>query len=99
YYPLYSPRDGVNFGTDQGRNNAFLLVQNVKVYGGFAGTEISLAHRKLGAGHTSILSGDFDNNDVVTGSGSSLVISGNDENAHRVVISMGNSSAQTLLDG
>ncbi|PIB35276.1 hypothetical protein BFP72_07625 [Reichenbachiella sp. 5M10] len=35
YKPLYSPEDGDNFGTDQGRNNSFSMVKNVQLYGGF----------------------------------------------------------------
>ena len=35
YQPMYSPEDGVNFGTDQARNNSFSMVKNVQLYGGF----------------------------------------------------------------
>ncbi|UXP31568.1 T9SS type A sorting domain-containing protein [Reichenbachiella agarivorans] len=35
YKPLYSPEDGANFGTDQGRDNSFSMVKNVMLYGGF----------------------------------------------------------------
>ncbi|WP_158584058.1 T9SS type A sorting domain-containing protein [Reichenbachiella sp. MSK19-1] len=35
YKPLYSPEDGANFGTDQGRNNSFSMVKNIQLYGGF----------------------------------------------------------------
>lgn len=81
YKPLYSPAT-INFGNPDGRNNAFLVVKNVKVYGGFAGTESVLADRVLNT-NKSILSGDL-NNDDVTGSSSS-----NAENAYHVVISAG----------
>src|SRR5690606_2866220 len=91
YKPRYSPEDGADFGTDQGRNNAFLLVKDVKIYGGFAGTETALANRNLSsAANRTTLSGDFNDDDVITGSGSTLSITGNSENAYQVVISTGN---------
>jgi parallel beta-helix repeat protein len=64
------------------------------MYGGFpngGGT------RDIAANPT-ILSGDFNGNDVVTGSGSTLSITGNDENAYHVVLSVFD-AATTLLDG
>src|SRR5690606_8103620 len=55
YKPMYSPRDGANFA-DEGRDNAFLMVKDVKVYGGFAGTEGPLEERDLSlTANTSIL--------------------------------------------
>ena len=64
YTPLYSPKDE-NFGKDEGRSNAFLLVKNVQLYGGFAGNESILAERDLSnTENTSILSGDRDFNDT-----------------------------------
>ncbi|WP_317167147.1 choice-of-anchor Q domain-containing protein, partial [Winogradskyella wichelsiae] len=47
YNPLYSPEDGANFGTNQTRENTFLMVNNVQLYGGFAGTETTLTARDL----------------------------------------------------
>src|SRR5690606_10254825 len=78
--------NAVNTITVNNRDNAFVLKNNVKIYGGFAGTEASLAQRNLGSGNTSILSGDFNDNDVVSGSGGTLTISNNDENAYHVVV-------------
>ena len=96
YKPLYSPADN-NFGDGDGRNNAFLLVSNVKIYGGFAGTETTLSQRNLTiAANKSILSGDFNNDDVVTGNGSTLNITGNSENAYHVVISVNNVNGAEL---
>lgn len=98
YLPLYSPADD-NFGNDDGVNNSFLLVQHVKLYGGFAGTETSLSERDLTlTDNKSILSGDYNNNDVITGSGSSLNISGIIDNAGHVVISSGDVGS-AVLDG
>ncbi|WDF46201.1 BspA family leucine-rich repeat surface protein [Chryseobacterium sp. KACC 21268] len=89
YKPMYRPDTfaGPNI-TD--RNNSFLMVNNVKLYGGFAGTEAALADRNLSiATNASILTGDYNNNDVVTGTGATLAITGNGENAARVLISTG----------
>ncbi|WP_412465751.1 MBG domain-containing protein [Pedobacter sp. KLB.chiD] len=90
YKPKYSPQDGANFGTDQGRDNTFLLVNNVKVYGGFAGNESTLGERDLSiAANASILSGDLDSNDGADGT-----INGN--NAYHVVLSAGSMGTATL---
>lgn len=73
------------------RNNAFVLKNDVKIYGGFAGTETTLASRNLAlTANTSILSGDLNSNDIG--------FTNNSENALHVVISSGNNSS-TLLDG
>ena len=100
YKPLYTPEDGKNFavGTDP-RDNAFLLVNNVELYGGFAGTEAALSDRDLSlTANATILSGDFNDNDVVTGTGSSISFSGNTENAYHVIISAG-PVGKARLDG
>ncbi|GHA45737.1 hypothetical protein GCM10007103_28560 [Salinimicrobium marinum] len=98
YKPLYSPRDGANFA-DEGRDNAFLLVKNVQLYGGFAGAETALNQRDLGIeANVSILSGDFNGDDVASGSGSTLSITGNSENAYHVVLSSG-AVGSARLDG
>ncbi|GEM_PF-1204277 len=90
YKPMYSPVDGVSFGTDKGRENAFLLVKDVKVYGGFAGTENTLADRNLSlTANASILSGDIDNNDLPDGTN-------NTNNAYHVVLSSGDAGIATL---
>ncbi|ARN78462.1 hypothetical protein BST97_10950 [Nonlabens spongiae] len=98
YKPLYSPEDGVNFGTDQDRDNAFLLVNYVELYGGFASGQ-SLAQRDLGnRAHETVLSGDFNNDDVVTGAGGTLSFANNAENAYHIVV--GTSGAGTnIIDG
>ncbi len=36
YNPKFSAEDGVNFGTDKGAFNSFMIPQNVKLYGGFS---------------------------------------------------------------
>ncbi|QNR87218.1 hypothetical protein H9N25_19685 [Pedobacter riviphilus] len=89
YKPLYSPADN-NFGASAGRDNAFLLVKDVKLYGGFAGTETTLAQRDLTLTvNKSTLSGDFNNDDVISGVGATLNFANNSENAYHVLISAG----------
>lgn len=80
------------------RDRAFILKNGVKVYGGFAATGTPVfADRNIAANPT-ILSGDFNNDDVITGSGSTLSITGNTENAYHVVLSVSD-AATTVLDG
>ncbi|MCI2228835.1 Ig-like domain-containing protein, partial [Polaribacter sp. MSW13] len=87
YIPMYSPEDGANFGTNQGRDNAFLLVNNVQLYGGFAGTETLLTDRDLSlTANKTILSGDIGTIDV------------NTDNCYHVVISTG-AIGTARLDG
>ncbi|MCO5248595.1 MAG: right-handed parallel beta-helix repeat-containing protein [Chitinophagales bacterium] len=45
---IYQPSDG----------ESFTMLANVKIYGGFAGTETDLSQRDLNAGHTSVLKGN-----------------------------------------
>jgi len=96
YQPLYRA-DNMSGNNPAGRNNAFVLVKDVKVYGGFAGTETSLEGRDLSLiANQTTLSGDFNNDDVVTGTGSSLAFTGNGENAYHVVISVGDVGTAVL---
>ncbi len=93
YKPAYHAADG-SFTTDGGRNNAFVLVKNVQLYGGFAGTENSLNERdlKLVANKT-ILSGDLNGNDETTST-----ITANADNTNHVVLGVGNVGS-TIIDG
>ncbi|WP_447637860.1 BspA family leucine-rich repeat surface protein [Flavobacterium microcysteis] len=85
YNPMYSPADN-NFGNPDTRSNAFLLVKDVKLYGGFAGTETSPDQRNLNIStNKSILSGDLDNDGIH---------SNND--AYHVLISTGESGTAEL---
>lgn len=84
--------------TPNDRDNAFVLRNNVKLFGGFAGTEATLSERVLNPASPGILSGDFNGNDQVTGSGSTLTFENNTENAFHVVISSGNNST-AVIDG
>lgn len=78
--------DNPNVQTPNDRNNAFVLKKNVSLYGGFIGTETSLDQRNWKQNET-VLSGDFKDNDVVSGSGRTLKITGNLENARHIIIS------------
>ena len=82
------------------RHKTIYITDGVKIYGGFVGTETNFNQRNIGL-NTTTLSGDFSNNDVATGSGSSLVITGNSENAYHVVLSVVPSSGGTgvVVDG
>jgi|GEM_PF-6169177 len=96
YKPLYSPEDGVKFGTDQGRDNSFLMVNNVQIYGGFDpdnGIDDLTDSRILpSTGSTgTILSGDVNDDD-----GSDFA--NNSENSIRVIVSSGD-VGKALLNG
>ena len=96
YLPTDAP-DGTTSSGATDRNNAFHLNKDLKIYGGFAGTETALANRDWAANPT-ILSGDYDNNDMISGSGSSLSFANNSENTYHVFITGGLSNA-ALIDG
>ena len=98
YSPTQVP-DGNTIGVNDitVRDKSFHLATDMKIYGGFAGTE-SLLSQRISATNITILSGDFNNDDVVTGGGSTLGFSGNTENAHHVMITA-NLSAVTVIDG
>ncbi|MFA5557726.1 MAG: choice-of-anchor Q domain-containing protein, partial [Flavobacteriaceae bacterium] len=97
YKPI-RPADDLDTIDLNNRKNAFVLKSGVKIYGGFAGTETSPQERDLSnPSNQSILSGDFNDDDAVTGDASSLTIAGNEENAYRIVMNIGNNT-DTLLD-
>ncbi|MFN8337902.1 MAG: right-handed parallel beta-helix repeat-containing protein [Saprospiraceae bacterium] len=74
-------------GCASARDYTFHLRDGLKIYGGFVGTETSLSARTIAA-HPTILSGDFIGDDIVTGSGATLSITGNSENARHVVLAV-----------
>jgi hypothetical protein len=80
----------------------YINTDGTQLYGGFAGTETDKSQRV--AGNETILSGDFNDDDVVTGSGSTLSITRNSENAYHVVYMDGTTangiiSNATVFDG
>jgi stringent starvation protein B len=98
YLPTDVPdKDGRTSTGATDRNNAFHLATNMKIYGGFAGTETLLSQRDA-ATNITILSGDFSGDDGFTGSGSTFAITGNTENAHHVMITGGLTYA-AVIDG
>ncbi|KOS07044.1 hypothetical protein AM493_14140 [Flavobacterium akiainvivens] len=75
--------------TPNDRDNAFVLKDSVQVYGGFAGTEITLSQRDLGiTANASILSADFNGDDAFEFSGDTLNIANNAENAYHVIVTV-----------
>lgn len=93
YLPLNSP-DGIS---SEPRDKAFHLAADMVILGGFIGTETQSGQRNSSSNPT-ILSGDFSQNDVVSGSGETLNITGNAENAFHVLISTGLTS-DAIIDG
>jgi Right handed beta helix region/Secretion system C-terminal sorting domain len=84
YKPMYNAADA-SYTTDGGRDNAFVMVKNVQLYGGFAGTETALEQRNWAANAT-ILSGDIGTVGV------------NTDNTYHVVVSSGE-VGNAKLDG
>ncbi|MEM6297074.1 MAG: choice-of-anchor D domain-containing protein, partial [Bacteroidota bacterium] len=107
YYPnhRYNFSTGADLGVNRGsdRDVAFRIPDGVEIYGSFpasatgTATAAKIAARDFVA-DASVLSGDFNNDDVVTGSGSTLSITGNTENAFHVIYTR-NASSATLVDG
>ncbi|RRN76964.1 hypothetical protein EIM50_22005, partial [Pseudoxanthomonas sp. SGD-10] len=98
YKPLYNAADD-SFTTNSNRDNAFVMVENVQVYGGFASGSTDLATRNFTTNET-ILSGDLSGNDVigVTPAVGAASITGNEENAYNVVV-ISKNLGKGLLDG
>jgi Secretion system C-terminal sorting domain len=96
YKPTQDPFGNTTPPTDP-RDKTFFFKNNVKLYGGFAGTETQLAQRNWVTNPT-ILSGDFNGDDIVSGLGTALTIANNSENAIHVVLSVSNDNT-ALLDG
>ncbi len=88
YIPTEEP-DGAPTGVGNERYRAFHLAnKDLSIYGGFSGTETMLNQRNWQANITT-LSGDFNNDDVVSGSGSTLSFINNSENAYHTLITIG----------
>ncbi len=84
YKPLYNADDGLY--TENGdRANAFVLVKNVQIFGGFSGNETSVEERDW-QNNPSILSGNIGNEDDPY------------DNVYHIIIAAGNMQ-EALLDG
>lgn len=66
----YKPTSGPAGCTDcmSSRDSAFLIKEGVALYGGFFGNETSISQRNIIVNET-ILSGDFNDNDIFSGNG------------------------------
>ncbi len=83
----YYPSQETDGTTDTQRKYSFQMVDDVEIYGGFAGTESATTERtdySYGETNETILSGDFNDDDVISGSGATLAITGNSENTYHV---------------
>ncbi len=83
YKPNEYPNGCTNCGSN--RDKAFLLRNNVALYGGFAGTETLLSQRSVNSNPT-ILSGDMG------------TVNDNSDNCYHTIITI-NTNATTILDG
>ncbi|WP_343534997.1 T9SS type A sorting domain-containing protein [Pedobacter sp.] len=99
--------DAVNTITVGDRANAFVVKNGVRLYGGFDPAngiddllDVRIVPSKSGVPESggSILSGDFNGDDIIIGSGPTLSITGNSENAHHIIIAV-NTTVSSNLDG
>ena len=88
------------------RYASFSMKVGVKIYGSFAGTETHLSERTstVMTANQSILSGDLNGDDVITGSGATLSITNNGENCYHVFYNIYDgrnrlTTDNSLLDG
>lgn len=97
----YTPQSNENNTSEEGRQyNHFSLKPNISIFGGFDGTETEFNQRKPFENITE-LSGDFNNDDIVTGFWDTLEFSNIDENAYNVFYhpSSLNLSGDEVIDG
>jgi len=83
----YYPTEETDGTTDNSRRYSFQMIDGVAIYGGFAGTESATSERTdygYGGTNETILSGDYNDDDVISGSGATLSISGNSENTYHI---------------
>ncbi|NJN33116.1 MAG: T9SS type A sorting domain-containing protein [Saprospiraceae bacterium] len=89
------------YGTVVADNSrVFAMPNGMKIYGSFAGNESDLSQRtpSVMRANPTILSGDFSNNDVVTGSGSTLALANYGDNAYHIV-AFYNTTLESRIDG
>ncbi len=94
---IYTPTESPDASSADSRDYAFHFDKDLLIYGGFSGNELALDERDV-SNNTTILSGDLSQNDLITGSGSSLSITNNDENTHHVLINF-NLTHAAVIDG
>lgn len=93
YYPT-EITDG-NVETADKFKSFHIANKDIKLFGGFTGNETSLTQRNWSV-NTTILSGDFNDDDAINGLANTLIISGNSENAYNVVTTVGLTNAFEL---
>lgn len=86
YVPQYSPEDNTGFG-DSTRDNSFLMIKNVKIYGGF----------NPAVNDTIMASRDWKNNITIL-SGDRGIIGDSSDNCYHVVVAAGDID-NSRLDG
>lgn len=91
YLPTENPNGSVTTATN--RNNAFHLDKDIIIKGSYNPSTDTQDYN-----NPSILSGDFSGDDIINGSGATLSISNNTENAYHVFITTGLSNT-TVIDG
>jgi hypothetical protein len=89
----YKPTAAADGSTDDDRNKAFHFDKDLVLKGSY-----NPATDTQDFTNPSILSGDFNGDDVITGSGSTLSITGNSENAYHVLITVDLTTA-TQIEG
>ncbi|MEO9871815.1 choice-of-anchor Q domain-containing protein [Ekhidna sp.] len=94
---VYMPTESPDMSSIDDRDKSFHLDKDLLIYGGFAGNEVKLDERDVHNNPT-ILSGDIAQNDLVSGSGSTLSITDNEENTYHVLINF-NLTYETVIDG
>lgn len=92
----YLPSVEMNPGNPQSKT--FFLSSDLKIYGGFVGTETAIDQRLASNMQQTILNGDLDNNDVLSGSLPATCITQNGANAYHVLW-LDNVSSNFVLDG
>ncbi len=89
YYPTTTANRGISFDLKDG----------VALYGGFEGTE-TLREDRDWAGNPTILSGDIDGNDMLSGTFPSLTFTGFENNSHNILtIELSTDAQNIVVDG
>jgi len=97
----YKPSSAYDL-TNTSRYYHFRMKDEVEIYGGFAGTETSINERTnfgVGESNETILSGDLNGDDVLSGSGATLTFSNYSENCYHVIYNPDTLTSLSILDG